>query len=318
MTISVQAILDGNRRALAKAITLVESHLPEHISRAQVLLDQVLPHTGNSLRIGISGVPGVGKSTFIEAFGLYLISQGKKVAVLAVDPSSPLAGGSILGDKTRMEFLARDQHAFIRPSPTSGSLGGVANKTRESILLVEAAGYDVVLVETVGVGQSEYEVAGMVDFFTVLMLPNAGDELQGIKKGILELADALLINKADGDSIKLAELTKRHYENAFHLLRQTSFWTPQVKTISSLENTHVDTVWGMMLDYELQSKKQDRFAVKRARQNRNWLETLIQQSLSRLLMSHTEAQQLWPELEQEVMAGRMTPFNAANKIIALL
>jgi LAO/AO transport system kinase len=318
MTISVQAILDGNRRALAKAITLVESHLPEHISRAQVLLDQVLPHTGNSLRIGISGVPGVGKSTFIEAFGLYLISQGKKVAVLAVDPSSPLAGGSILGDKTRMEFLARDQHAFIRPSPTSGSLGGVANKTRESILLVEAAGYDVVLVETVGVGQSEYEVAGMVDFFTVLMLPNAGDELQGIKKGILELADALLINKADGDSIKLAELTKRHYENAFHLLRQTSFWTPQVKTISSLENTHVDTVWGMMLDYELQSKKQDRFAVKRARQNRNWLETLVQQSLSRLLMSHTEAQQLWPALEQEVMAGRMTPFNAANKIIALL
>ncbi len=211
MTISVQAILDGNRRALAKAITLVESHLPEHIEQAQALLDQVLPHTGNSLRIGISGVPGVGKSTFIEAFGLYLISQGKKVAVLAVDPSSPLAGGSILGDKTRMEHLARDERAFIRPSPTSGSLGGVANKTRESILLVEAAGYDVVLVETVGVGQSEYEVAGMVDFFTVLMLPNAGDELQGIKKGILELADALLINKADGDSVNLAEKTKRHY-----------------------------------------------------------------------------------------------------------
>ena len=158
----------------------------------------------------------------------------------------------------------------------------------------------------------------MVDFFTVLMLPNAGDELQGIKKGILELADALLINKADGDSVNLAEMTKRHYENAFHLLRQTSFWTPQVKTISSIENTHVDTVWGMMLDYELQSKKQDRFAVKRARQNRNWLETLVQQSLSRLLMSHTEAQQLWPALEQEVMAGRMTPFNAANKIISLL
>ena len=318
MTISVQAILDGNRRALAKAITLVESHLPEHIEQAQLLLDQVLPHTGNSIRIGISGVPGVGKSTFIEAFGLHLISQGKKVAVLAVDPSSPLAGGSILGDKTRMEYLARDERAFIRPSPTSGSLGGVANKTRESILLVEAAGYDVVLVETVGVGQSEYEVAGMVDFFTVLMLPNAGDELQGIKKGILELADALLINKADGDSINLAEMTKRHYENAFHLLRQTSFWTPQVKTISSLENTRVDSVWGMMLDYELRSKKRDRFAIKRARQNRNWLETLVQQSLSRLLMSNTDAQKLWPDLEREVMAGRMTPFNAANKIIALL
>lgn len=318
MTISVQAILEGNRRALAKAITLVESHLPHHVEQAQILLDQVLPHSGNSLRIGISGVPGVGKSTFIEAFGLYLIEQGKKVAVLAVDPSSPLAGGSILGDKTRMEFLARDKNAFIRPSPTSGSLGGVANKTRESILLVEAAGYDVVLVETVGVGQSEYQVAGMVDFFAVLMLPNAGDELQGIKKGILELADALLINKADGDSVNLAEMTKRHYENAFHLLRQTSFWTPQVKTISSLESTHVDTVWGMMLDYELQSKKQDRFALKRARQNRNWLETLVQQLLSRLLMSNDEAQRLWPELEQEVMAGRMTPFAAANKIIALV
>ena len=176
----------------------------------------------------------------------------------------------------------------------------------------------VVLVETVGVGQSEYQVAGMVDFFAVLMLPNAGDELQGIKKGILELADALLINKADGDSVNLAEMTKRHYENAFHLLRQTSFWTPQVKTISSLESTHVDTVWGMMLDYELQSKKQDRFALKRARQNRNWLETLVQQLLSRLLMSNDEAQRLWPELEQEVMAGRMTPFAAANKIIALV
>tara|TARA_B100000767_G_scaffold270182_1_gene293367 strand:- start:742 stop:1698 length:957 start_codon:yes stop_codon:yes gene_type:complete len=318
MTISVQALLDGNRRALAKAITLIESNLPAHIEQAQILLDDVLPHSGNSLRIGISGVPGVGKSTFIEAFGLYLISLGKKVAVLAVDPSSPLAGGSILGDKTRMEFLARDKNSFIRPSPTSGSLGGVANKTRESILLVEAAGYDVVLVETVGVGQSEYEVAGMVDFFTVLMLPNAGDELQGIKKGILELADALLINKADGESIHLAEMTKRHYENAFHLLRQTSFWTPQVKTISSLENTHVDTVWGMMLDYESQSKKEQRFTVKRARQNRNWLETLVQQLLSQLLMSNAEAQRLWPELEHEVMAGRITPFAAAKTIISLV
>ncbi len=204
----LQALLDGNRRALAKAITLVESKLDRHREQAQDILEQVLPHSGNSIRIGITGVPGVGKSTFIEAFGLYLIAQGKRVAVLAVDPSSPIAGGSILGDKTRMEELSRRDEAFIRPSPAEGKLGGVAQKTRETMLLCEAAGYDVILVETVGVGQSEYQVAGMVDFFMVLMLPGGGDELQGIKKGILELADALVINKADGDSENLANLSR--------------------------------------------------------------------------------------------------------------
>ena len=232
----LQALLDGNRRALAKAITLVESKLDTHREQAQDILEQVLPQSGNSIRIGITGVPGVGKSTFIEAFGLYLISQGKRVAVLAVDPSSPIAGGSILGDKTRMEELSRREEAFIRPSPAEGALGGVAQKTRESMLLCEAAGYDVILVETVGVGQSEYQVAGMVDFFMVLMLPGGGDELQGIKKGILELADALVINKADGESENLAKLSRTHYTSAMNLLRHNSFWTPRVMTCSALES----------------------------------------------------------------------------------
>ncbi len=226
----IDGIRQGNRRALAKAITLVESKLDEHRHDAQKILEQVLPETGNSIRIGITGIPGVGKSTFIEAFGLYLIEQGKKVAVLAVDPSSPIAGGSILGDKTRMELLSRQEEAFIRPSPSEGALGGVAQKTRETMLLCEAAGYDVILVETVGVGQSEYQVAGMVDFFMVLMLPNAGDELQGIKKGIMELADALVINKADGESENLAQQTRSHYQSAMNLLRHTTAWTPRVMT----------------------------------------------------------------------------------------
>lgn len=318
MEILTADILAGNRRALAKAITLVESHRPEHIEQGQQLLDELLPHTGNSIRIGISGIPGVGKSTFIEAFGLYLIAQGKRVAVLAVDPSSPLAGGSILGDKTRMEYLARHENAFIRPSPTSGSLGGVAHKTRESMLLIEAAGYDVVLVETVGVGQSEYEVAGMVDFFTVLMLPNAGDELQGIKKGILELADALLVNKSDGQSIQLAQMTQRHYENAFHLLRQNSFWTPRVMPVSALENTNIDAVWGMVIDYVTQAKAQNSFISKRAKQNRNWLDKLIHELLEQVLMKNPAAQALWPKLEKQVVEGQMTPFAAAKAIIQTL
>lgn len=318
MSISTADILAGNRRALAKAITLLESHRAEHIEQGQQVLAELLPHTGNSIRIGISGIPGVGKSTFIEAFGLYLIEQGKRVAVLAVDPSSPVAGGSILGDKTRMEYLARHENAFIRPSPTSGSLGGVAQKTRESILLVEAAGYDVVLVETVGVGQSEYEVAGMVDFFTVLMLPNAGDELQGIKKGILELADALLVNKSDGESVQLAQMTQRHYENAFHLLRQNSFWTPRVMPVSALENTNIDAVWGMVIDYVSQAKTQNSFTSKRSKQNRNWLDKLVHELLEQVLMKNPSAQALWPKLEKQVVEGQMTAFAAAQAIINTL
>ncbi|PLW82615.1 methylmalonyl Co-A mutase-associated GTPase MeaB [Kineobactrum sediminis] len=316
--IDLQALKDGDRRALAKAITLVESSRAEHRDRAQEVLEQILPETGNSIRVGISGVPGVGKSTFIEAFGLYLIAQGKRVAVLAVDPSSPIAGGSILGDKTRMEYLSRRQEAFIRPSPASGALGGVAQKTRETMLLCEAAGYDVILVETVGVGQSEYQVAGMVDFFMVLMLPGAGDELQGIKKGILELADSLVINKADGDSALLAKQASRHYTSAMNLLRHTSFWTPRVMTCSALKNDNVDAVWGMIVDYYFQALQAGAFQNKRARQNRDWMRQLLNEMLLQQLTQNPRIKALIPRLEQDVEEGRITPFHAARQLIALL
>ncbi len=316
--INLEALQQGNRRALAKAITLVESKRSEHREQAQAVLEEVLPHTGNSIRIGITGIPGVGKSTFIETFGLYLIAQGKKVAVLAVDPSSPLAGGSILGDKTRMEELSRCEQAFIRPSPSEGALGGVAQKTRETMLLCEAAGYDVILVETVGVGQSEYEVAGMVDFFMVLMLPNAGDELQGIKKGIMELADALVINKADGESINLAQQTKRHYENAMHLLRHNSFWTPQVLTCSAHEKNNIDTVWGMISNFHVDAIKNNAFYEKRARQNQEWMDKLLFEMLELKLKQNPEVKRLLPELHTKVTKGETTPFIAAKTIIDLL
>ncbi|WP_116364903.1 methylmalonyl Co-A mutase-associated GTPase MeaB [Parahaliea mediterranea] len=308
-------MLAGNRRALAKAITLVESKLDRHREQAQDILQQVLPHSGNSIRIGITGVPGVGKSTFIEAFGLYLISQGKRVAVLAVDPSSPVAGGSILGDKTRMEELSRREEAFIRPSPSEGALGGVAQKTRETMLLCEAAGYDVILVETVGVGQSEYQVAGMVDFFMVLMLPGGGDELQGIKKGIVELADALVINKADGDSSVLAKRTRQHYNNAMNLLRHTSFWTPRVMTCSALQNDNVDAVWGMIVDYYLQAQDNGAFVSKRARQNRQWMHQLVDEMLHMGLSRHPRVREILPALERDVAEGRATAYGAARRIM---
>lgn len=316
--IDVAALLAGNRRSLAKAITLVESKLATHRSQAQAILEQVLPHAGHSIRIGITGVPGVGKSTFIEAFGLHLIEQGKRVAVLAVDPSSPIAGGSILGDKTRMEQLSRRDEAYIRPSPASGALGGVAQKTRETMLLCEAAGFDVILVETVGVGQSEYQVAQMVDFFMVLMLPGAGDELQGIKKGILELADALVINKADGDSENLARQAQRHYTNAMNLLRHTSFWTPQVVTCSALKVEKIDAVWGMVLDYYLQAKARDVFDSKRAQQNRAWMHQLVNDMLALKLTQNKAVQTMLPELERSVEEHTITAYAAARQIIEQL
>ena len=311
----LQALLGGDRRSLAKAITLVESKLDSHREQAQGILEQVLPHSGNSIRIGITGVPGVGKSTFIEAFGLYLIEQGKRVAVLAVDPSSPIAGGSILGDKTRMEELSRREEAFIRPSPAEGALGGVAQKTRETMLLCEAAGYDVILVETVGVGQSEYQVAGMVDFFMVLMLPGGGDELQGIKKGIMELADALVINKADGDSEKLATMTQRQYTSAMNLLRHTSFWTPRVMTCSALKLTNIDAVWGMVVDYYFQSVEQQAFQRKRAQQNRDWMHQLVNEMLLLKLSRNAAAKAIIPALEQAVERRDTTAYAAARQII---
>ncbi len=314
----LQKLLSGNRRALAKAITLVESKLDTHREQAQDILEQVLPHSGNSIRIGITGVPGVGKSTFIEAFGLYLIEQGKRVAVLAVDPSSPIAGGSILGDKTRMEELSRRDEAFIRPSPSEGALGGVAQKTRETMLLCEAAGYDVILVETVGVGQSEYQVAGMVDFFMVLMLPGGGDELQGIKKGIMELADALVINKADGDSENIANLTRQQYTSAMNLLRHTSFWTPQVMTCSALNNINIDKVWGMLVDFQLRADELGALAAKRAQQNRDWMHQLVNEMLLLKLSQNPAVRDMLPDLERDVESQQITAYAAARQIIEQL
>ena len=315
MNQGIESIINGDRRALAKAITLIESIKAQDRASAQQLLQQLLPKTGNSIRIGITGVPGVGKSTFIEAFGSHLIALGKKVAVLAVDPSSPVAGGSILGDKVRMELLSRQPQAFIRPSPSSGALGGVANKTRESLLLCEAAGFDVILVETVGVGQSEYQVAGMVDFFMVLMLPNAGDEIQGIKKGIMELADAVIINKADGDSIKQAQQTCNHYQNAINLLSHNSFWTPQVLSCSALEKQNISNIWEMIVSYEKEAQNIAAFTSNRAKQNIQWMRNLIHECLALKLNAKESTRKRQQELEKAVTDGTITPYAAAQEII---
>ncbi len=316
--IDIRKLQQGDRRSLAKAITLVESKRDDHRQQAQEVLEQILPFSGNSIRIGITGIPGVGKSTFIEAFGLHLIRQGKKVAVLAVDPSSPVAGGSILGDKTRMEELSRQEQAFIRPSPSEGSLGGVAHKTRETMLLCEAAGYDVILVETVGVGQSEYEVASMVDFFLVLMLPNAGDELQGIKKGILELANALVINKADGESINLAKQTQQHYQNAFHLLQSSSFWLPRVMSCSALEQKNIADIWEMVLEFYKAAKENGFFEQHRREQNSQWMKKLLHEMIELRLNQNQQIRLLSQKLQQDVIQGNCTPYAAAKQLVEKL
>ncbi len=314
-----QDLRAGDRRALAKAITLVESTRADHQQAAQRLLELLLPHTGHAVRIGISGVPGVGKSTFIEAFGLYLIGLGKRVAVLAVDPSSARSGGSILGDKTRMPRLAASHEAFIRPSPSGGSLGGVARRTREALLVCEAAGYDVVLVETVGVGQSEYAVASMVDFFLVLMLAGAGDELQGIKKGILELADALAINKADGDNVRRAEHTAAEYRGALRLFRHTSaHWDPPVFTVSAIESKGIDTVWSSIQDYRARLAASGEIERKRREQQRTWFWSMIDDGLKSHLLSRSDVRRLLPEMEAGVASAKLTPTQAARRLLALL
>lgn len=316
--IDPEQIKAGNRRSLAKAITLIESKLDADRQASQTLLEQILPHTGKSIRIGITGIPGVGKSTFIEAFGLYLIEQGKRVAVLAVDPSSPIAGGSILGDKTRMELLSRNENAYIRPSPSDGNLGGVAQKTRETMLLCEAAGYDIILVETVGVGQSEYQVSGMVDFFMALMLPNAGDELQGIKKGIMELVDALVINKADGESINLANMTKKHYTAALTLMRHALHWAPKVLTCSATENINIDAVWALVQEFYEASTTSGDFARKRDEQAKDWMHHLIAEMMQLKLTQNEQARAMLPNLEEEVISKQITPYSAAKRIIECL
>ena len=316
-TPTAEAILSGDRRALAKAITLVESQRDADREAAQTLLQTLLPHTGNSIRIGVTGVPGVGKSTFIETFGQHVIDQGHRLAVLAVDPSSPVAGGSILGDKTRMEMLSRADSAYIRPSPAGSALGGVAFKTRESLLMCEAAGYDVILVETVGVGQSEHQVAGMVDFFLLLMLPGGGDELQGIKKGILELADAIVVNKADGASEPLARTTQQHYRGAMSLLSHDGFWEPKVMTCSALHGQGIETVWETIREYAESARSNGAFGSARATQNLAWMRQLIDELLRDTLARHPAVRAAMPDLEGAVRAAEQTPLAAAQAVLAL-
>ena len=316
-TPTTEAILAGDRRALAKAITLVESQLPADRDAAQALLTSLLPHTGRSIRVGITGVPGVGKSTFIEAFGQHVIDHGHRLAVLAVDPSSPVAGGSILGDKTRMETLSRSESAFIRPSPAGKALGGVAFKTRESLMLCEAAGFDVVLVETVGVGQSEHQVAGMVDFFLLLMLPGGGDELQGIKKGILELADAIVVNKADGASEALARTTQQHYRGAMSLLSHDGFWEPRVMTCSALHGVGISEVWETITDFAEEARVNGAFEKARAGQNFSWMRQLVDEMLRSSLSTHPAVQGALPAIEEAVRSAQQTPLAAAQQILAL-
>jgi LAO/AO transport system kinase len=309
----------GDRRALAKAITLVESTRADDQRSAQRLLEVLLPGTGKATRVGISGVPGVGKSTFIEAFGLHLIGMGKRVAVLAVDPSSALSGGSILGDKTRMPRLAAAPEAFIRPSPSAGSLGGVARRTREALLVCEAAGYDVVLVETVGVGQSEFAVASMVDFFLVLMLAGAGDELQGIKKGILELADALAINKADGDNVARATQAAAQYKAALNLLRPSSTtWSPPVVTVSALEARGMDMVWTIVEEHRAKLVATGALAQKRREQQEAWFWSMIDDGLKHHFLGREDVARLLPEMEAAVASASLTPTEAARRLLALL
>jgi LAO/AO transport system kinase len=309
----------GDRRALAKAITLVESTRPDHEEEAQRLLEFLLPATGGAARVGISGVPGVGKSTFIEAFGLHLIGLGKRVAVLAVDPSSAVSGGSILGDKTRMSKLATAPEAFIRPSPSAGSFGGVTRRTREALLVCEAAGYDVVLVETVGVGQSEFAVASMVDFFLVLMLAGAGDELQGIKKGILELADALAINKADGENVSPATQAAAQYRSALNLFRHTAgAWEPVVLTVSGLEARGMDAVWKIVTEHRTRATTSGELDRKRREQQRAWLWSMIEEGLRRGFLEREDVARLLPEMERAVAEGRLTPTVAARRLLELV
>jgi LAO/AO transport system kinase len=312
------AVRAGDRRALAKAITLVESTRADHQREAQRLLEILLPQTGRAARVGVSGVPGVGKSTFIEAFGLHLIGLGKRVAVLAVDPSSALSGGSILGDKTRMPRLAAAPEAFIRPSPAAGSFGGVTRRTREALLVCEAARYDVVIVETVGVGQSEFAVASMVDFFLLLMLPGAGDELQGIKRGIVELADALAINKADGDNIVRAEQAAAQYRAALNLLSRGSAWEPQVLTVSALEERGMDVVWSVIEEHHRVLDGSGELARKRREQQQAWFWSMIRDGLERQFLARDDVARLLPEMEGAVAEGTMTPTEAARRLLGVL
>jgi LAO/AO transport system kinase len=313
--IDVNKLLSGDRRTLGKAITLIESSRDEDKIASQELLKKILPHTGKSFRLGITGVPGVGKSTFIESFGQHLIKRNHKVAVLAIDPSSPISGGSILGDKTRMERLSQEENAFIRPSPSQGFLGGVAQKTRETILLCEAAGYDFIIIETVGVGQSEFEVSDMVDFFMILMLPNAGDELQGIKKGILELADAIIINKADGDAVNLAKQSLAQYNSALELFRHNPNWKTRTETCSALNNQNIDSIYEILNDFK-KSVGEKFLKENRLNQNKDWYLKLVQELINFTISSNSKLAKKKLDLEHKVAKGEILALTAAQEFIA--
>jgi len=314
----IDGILKGNRTALSRAITLVESTNAEHAAKANDVINGCLPHANKSVRIGITGVPGVGKSTFIEAFGTYLTELGKKVAVLAVDPSSSLSHGSILGDKTRMEELVKDENAFIRPSASGDTLGGVARKTRESIILCEAAGFDTIIIETVGVGQSETAVHSMVDFFLLLKISGAGDELQGIKRGIMEMADAIVINKADGDNIKKANQAKLEFNRALHLFpSKKSNWQPKVTTCSAITKEGITEIWNTISEYYEMTHTSGFFFEKRKEQNQFWMMETINEQLKRNFYTQPEIISQLEQSKKAVQNDEISPFAAASELLKI-
>lgn len=314
-----ERVLSGDRASLARAITLIESRRSDHRAQAGALLQKLLPHTGRALRVGVTGVPGVGKSTTIDTLGSNLTAAGRRVAVLAVDPSSSRTGGSILGDKTRMARLSADRNAFIRPSPSSGTLGGVAARTRETMLVCEAAGFDVVLVETVGIGQSETVVADMTDFFLVLMLPGAGDELQGIKKGVLELADMIAVNKSDGANRIRAEAAASEYLAALHILApSSSVWKPPVVLVSGLANEGLDDMWARIEDHRLKTTKAGEFDARRRAQQVKWMWAMLEERLLSQLRTDPAVRKRLPALEAAVAEGALAPTLAVDEIAAML
>jgi LAO/AO transport system kinase len=312
----VNGVLQGNRVVLSMAISIIESNLDNDKKIAKEIIQQILPYSGKSIRIGITGVPGVGKSTFIESFGKHLVSNGHKVAVLSIDPSSQRSRGSILGDKTRMEELANLEGAYIRPSASGDTLGGVANKTGETVLLCEASGYDVILIETVGVGQSETAVHSMTDFFLLLMLAGAGDELQGIKKGIMEMADMVVINKADGENVRMSEMAKLQYQNALHIFPQSeSGWSPVVSTASAIKNIGISEVWVQIEKYSELVHRNGYFKKNRNNQQIEWMYNNINEELKRMLYSSAEIKQLLKSSEQKILSAELSPIKASQEVI---
>ncbi|MBW2605515.1 MAG: methylmalonyl Co-A mutase-associated GTPase MeaB [Deltaproteobacteria bacterium] len=315
----VQGVLKCDRRVVAKTITLIESSLSAHQDLAHTIIDLLLPYAGKAIRLGITGAPGVGKSTFIESLGTMLVKKGHRVAVLAVDPSSKRSGGSVLADKTRMEKLAVEERAFVRPSPSGGTLGGVARKTRETMILCEAAGFDVIIVETVGVGQSETAVASMVDFFLMLIISGAGDELQGIKKGILELADAVVVNKADGDNVERAEFARKQYETALHFLSPSSpNWRPPVLTCSAMEMIAIDVIWETVLKHHRKFTQTGELEANRKRQAVDWMWSLVKEGYRKRFYQNPEVGKLLPEILKEVESGKTASTLAASRLLHLL